>query len=108
LGTGNGIELVSYSSIGTSTKPAAQLAGFKSYPNPFSQSIRIDAGIDQALNLNIYNLQGQLVYHANMNKTYTWNGTSQSGSTVPKGMYLIRLSKMNSGEVVWTEKITSN
>lgn len=108
LGTGTGIELVSYNSIGTSTKPAVQLAGFKSYPNPFNQSIRIDAGNEQALNLNIYNLHGQLVYQAKMNKTTTWNGTSQSGATVQKGMYLIRLSKINSGELVWTEKITYN
>ena len=107
LGTGTGIELV-YKSVVTSTKPLVQVAGFKSYPNPFTQSIRIDAGNEQALNLNIYNLQGQLVYQSKMNKTFTWNGTSQSGSTVPKGIYLIRLMDINSGDLVWTDKINYN
>jgi len=108
LGTGTGIELVSYNSIGTSARPVVKSTDFKSFPNPFTQSIRIDAGNGQALNLNIYNLQGQLIFASKMNKTYTWNGTSQSGSAVPKGIYLIRLSKMNSGELLWTEKITYN
>jgi len=108
LGTGTGIELVSYNSIGTSARPVVKSTDFKSFPNPFTQSIRIDAGNGQTLNLNIYNLQGQLIFASKMNKTYTWNGTSQSGSAVPKGIYLIRLSKMNSGEMLWTEKITYN
>jgi len=107
LGTGTGIELI-YKSAVTSTQPSIQLVDFKSYPNPFNQSIRIDVRNGQALNLNIYNLQGQLVYKTKMNKTYTWNGTSQIGSAVPKGIYLIRLTEMNSGELVWTEKIIYN
>jgi hypothetical protein len=107
LGTGNGIELV-YNSVVTSAQPAVHLSGCKSFPNPFNQSIRIDAGNNESLNLNIFNVQGQLVFKNVMNKVYTWNGTSQSGSTVPKGIYMIRLTKMNSGELVWTEKVIYN
>ena len=107
LGTGTGIELIN-KSIVTSTQTLEKAADFKSYPNPFNQSIRIDAGNEQSLNLNIYNLQGQLVYQSKMNKTFTWSGTSQSGSAVPKGIYLIKLTDKNSGELVWTEKVICN
>ncbi len=107
LGTGNGIELV-YKSGVTGTNTLVQEDGFKAYPNPFNQSLRIEAANNQSLNLNIFNINGQLVYKTVMNKTYLWNGTSQDGSTLPKGIYLVKLNDKTSGKLVWTEEIIYN
>ena len=108
LGTGNGIELIFYNSTATDIQPIAQLPGCKAYPNPFTESIRIDAGNKQNLNLTITNLQGQLVYSAPMSGTAIWNGTSQNGTKLSKGIYLIRLNDKTSGNLVWTEKVICN
>ena len=116
LGKENGIELMKYTALTTdnyqseitSTFPEQKVVDYKIYPNPFINSIHIDAGIDKALNLNIYNLKGQLVFAAPMSKTYTWSGTSQNGSQLPMGIYLVRLTDKSSGKLVWTEKIICN
>ena len=105
LGTGNGIELISYKSVLTGVQPIARASGFKGYPNPFNESILIEANIDKPLNLNIYNSSGQLVFNSIMNKTYNWNGTSQTGSLLPNGIYLVKLTDNVSGNMVWTEKV---
>lgn len=108
LGTGNGIELISYKSVNTGNQPIAQVSGCKSYPSPFTESIRIETKNEQSLKLNIYNSQGQLVFNSIMNRTYIWNGTSQSGLQLSKGIYLIKLTGRDSGKLVWTEKIIFN
>jgi len=108
LGTGNGIELISYKSVFTGNQPIAQTSGFKSYPNPFNESIRIETKNDQSLNLNIYNATGQLVFNTAMKQAYIWKGVSQNGSTLPKGTYFIKLSNKNTQELVWTQKVIFN
>jgi hypothetical protein len=113
LGTGTGIELVKYTALPednyvseiTLVKPGNRLIECKLYPNPFIDAIRIDSGSDQPLYLSISNLKGQQIFTAKMNKTFLWNGTSRDGIHVSKGVYLIRLTKINSGEIVWTDKI---
>jgi hypothetical protein len=107
LGTGAGIELISYKSVATSIHPV-QISGFKGYPNPFTESIRIEANIEKPLNLNIYNTTGQLVFNSTMNKSYNWAGTTQSGSILPKGIYFLKLTDKVSGNLVWTEKVVCN
>jgi len=108
LGTGNGIELISYKSVFTGIQPVVQVSGFKSYPNPFNQNIRIEATTDQQLDLNIYNISGQLIYKTPMNGSFVWNGTSQSGSVLPKGTYLVKLTDQSSGKMVWNQKVMFN
>ncbi|MFY9153068.1 MAG: DUF362 domain-containing protein [Prolixibacteraceae bacterium] len=116
LETGNGIELISYTALATdnyqseitTNRPERKLVNYSLYPNPFSKSIRIDVNEDQDLSLNIFNLKGQQVFKATINKTYIWKGTSQNGAELPKGIYLIRLSEKNSGNLLWTEKIIFN
>jgi len=105
LGTGNGIELISYKSFTTANQPFTKLSGYKLYPNPFTESIRIESNNDQSLNLNIYTINGQLVFNTTMNNAYSWNGKNQSGSPLPKGMYLIKLTEVKSGKIVMSEKI---
>jgi hypothetical protein len=108
LGTGTGIELISYKSVLTSNRPVAQISGFKGYPNPFTESIRIEANSNQDLNLKIYNSTGQLVFKTVMNKSYNWNGTSQNGTILPKGMYIAKLTEKGSEQLLWSEKVFAN
>jgi hypothetical protein len=116
LKTGNGIELLKYASLPSDNYQSEINTGisqktmidYKLYPNPFSQSIRIDINNDQAINLCIYNLKGQLVFNEIVNRTFQWNGTSNNGSPVDKGIYLIKLEDRNSGELVCSEKILFN
>lgn len=108
LGTGNGIELVSVKSATTGNQPTAQVSGYKAFPNPFAESICIEAVNNQNLSLKIFNSGGQLVFGTEMSKSYLWNGKSSTGSMVPKGTYLLRLADKRSGEIIWTEKIIFN
>jgi hypothetical protein len=115
LHTGNGIELIKFASTSRDIYQS-ELTGtasiktvdYKIYPNPFAESIRIDVNSDQVLNLNIYNLQGQVVFTSIMNRTYIWNGTSVNGSVLTKGIYLIKLTEKTTGNLVWTEKVICN
>jgi hypothetical protein len=108
LGTGTGIELISYKSALTSNNSLAQSASFKSFPNPFTESIQIEANSNKPLNLTVYNTSGQQVFSALMNQSYLWNGTSQNGSVLPKGIYLIKLTDKNSGQLIGSEKVVFN
>jgi hypothetical protein len=69
------------------------------YPNPFNPSTTIRFGVKEPgqININIYNLKGQLVktlvneslkagYHS-----INWNGTDESGKVVSSGVYLYRM-----------------
>jgi hypothetical protein len=116
LGFGAGIELVKYDSTSSSDDYKSENTAsitrkgieFSLYPNPFTESIQIETGSDQLLNLNIYNLNGQLVLNTLMSKSYSWNGSSNDGSLIPAGIYLVRITDKKSGQLVWTEKIILN
>jgi len=107
LGTGNGIELISYKSVITAVKPGRESVRFKTYPNPFTESITIEASANRPLNLNIYNTAGQLVYETVMNQSYRWNGSSKNGSKLPSGVYLLKLNDPDTGKLVAEEKVLS-
>lgn len=104
LGTGNGIELISYKST-TATNPTLESQNYKFHPNPFTDNIRIETSSDQSVNLSIYTISGQLVFKTSMNKAYSWNGKNQSGSVLQKGIYLVKLTEPKSGKVIMTGKI---
>lgn len=113
LSTGNGIELVNYLAIGTDsyqgeTPTAAYETNtfdYKLFPNPFTESIHIEARNDQALNLDIYNISGQLVFNHTLKNTYTWSGFTNQGTKISKGTYLVKLTELNSGKTVLSQKI---
>lgn len=105
LGTGDGIELISYKSVITSIRPVEKIADIKFYPNPFTQSIQIEAKENQPLNLNIYNTSGQLVFNSVMTKSFKWNATSGNGSKLPGGIYLMKLNDSKTGQQLMTQKV---
>ena len=69
------------------------------YPNPFNPTTNISFSIPTQLDVevNIYNVMGQLV--ANVNKgqlnpgiyNVQWNGKNHSGKTLPSGLYFYEL-----------------
>lgn len=105
LGTGSGIELISYKSVTTTSNSLSELSGHRVYPNPFTDNLRIEANSQQPLKLSIYTLNGQLVFTAMGSNTFTWNGKNQSGTALQKGIYLIRLTDAKTGKVVMNEKV---
>lgn len=92
---------VSDDSGGTST---AELAGVYFYPHPFQPNaadghlklggIAADDGNDDGARVEIYNLEGQLVYRNSRVTADTdfWTGVNRLGNPVATGMYLVRVS----------------
>ncbi len=77
------------------------LALSPAYPNPFNPSTRIDfqvTGNMQRLQLQIFNIQGELVntplhsYIYPGNHSVVWDGRNQRGESVTSGVYLVRLT----------------
>lgn len=106
LGTGNGIELISYKSISTAINSLDQISEYKVYPNPFTDNIMIEASNHQSMKLMIYTLSGQLVFQTSMNKAFSWNGKNQSGAPLQKGIFLIKLVDEKNNKVVMNQKVT--
>ncbi len=67
------------------------------YPNPFNHSVNISFYLKNDANfyVNIYNINGQLIYsgsygHVNKGKnTYRWDGRNNNGDMVSSGVYII-------------------
>jgi len=74
-----------------------QLTLGQNYPNPFNPVTRIKIGIPADyhgdVSLKVYNVRGQLVktifagHKSSGYHTFTWDGTSNSGSSVASGIY---------------------
>ena len=80
------------------------------YPNPFKYQTTIHYSIvkDQKVEVSIYNSYGQkerILINAFLSEgdyQVSWDGTDDSGSEMPKGMYLVQISGSNG---VTTKKI---
>jgi len=84
------------------------------YPNPFNPQTNIALQLNSEdakspVNLNIYNIKGQLVKTLLNNSTVLpnakmiWNGTDNSGSPISTGIYFVRLetsSNVSSSKIV--------
>lgn len=113
LSTGNGIEMIKYASLVTDTYQGesttvitqTKAVDYKLFPNPFTESIRIDVGDDQPMNLHIYNISGQLVFNHTIRNSYTWSGITNRGYKIGNGTYLVKLTELNSEKIVISEKI---
>jgi len=83
------------------------------YPNPFTYQTTINYSLtsDQKVDVSIYNSYGQkskTLVSAELSEgeySVTWNGTDNSGSEVPKGMYMVQITGSN-GRVI--KKILKN
>ena len=65
------------------------------YPNPFNSAVQIQFAVpnNTAATISIYNLAGQkiktVLTGSAQTHTVMWNGTSELGTTVSSGMYLV-------------------
>ena len=75
----------------------------QNYPNPFNPetNIRFDLGKDAKVQINIYNIKGQLVKELTNNR-YTagthqllWDGSNKVGNKVVSGLYFYQLKTNN-------------
>lgn len=75
----------------------------RSYPNPFNPETNIEYNLKSSaqVSITIYNVQGKQIRSLANNYrqagTYTirWDGMNESGTQVPSGVYLIRVSAGN-------------
>ncbi|MCB9000052.1 MAG: DUF362 domain-containing protein [Bacteroidales bacterium] len=114
LGTGNGIEFTKYTALATDnyTDEAGSTLSVKNnsfrgkiYPNPFSESLKIETGGINETYLSIYNIQGKEVYRSSFSGSTSWNASDVNGARVSKGNYLIRITDKSSGKVIGSEKV---
>lgn len=83
------------------------------YPNPFTYQTTIKYSIfrNQKVDVSIYNSVGQKVKTLVSSElsegdyTVTWDGTDSSGTRLPKGLYMIRITGVN-GSII--KKILKN
>jgi len=70
------------------------------YPNPFNPSTTISYGLAKAekVNIQIYNVKGQLVHNLvsetkqTGNYRIVWNGTNDKGQALTSGMYIVKMT----------------
>ncbi len=82
------------------TIPSPNGVEFKAYPNPFNPSVKFSVVTDKSydkLEIEIYNVKGQLVNTLNAGKvqreqTVTWDGVDSKGNRVSSGIYLCKLA----------------
>jgi hypothetical protein len=101
IGTGRGLNVFNENGIVHNPDiPVAQLSPLMSvYPNPFTRvaNIRLNFTKSSRYSLSVYNVKGQLVKkladgaYAKAEDSVTWDGTSDNGSPVSRGIYFLRL-----------------
>ncbi|MDP3912980.1 MAG: T9SS type A sorting domain-containing protein [Bacteroidota bacterium] len=81
----------------TGQSPLEFEAGIKIYPNPFTESARIEINLNQEqhLTVEIFNMSGQLIKtlykgDAERQTTLIWDGKDSAGNKVVSGIYLCR------------------
>ena len=117
LGTGNGIELMLYTSLATDNYTDEVSVGVslkelgtvcRIYPNPSSDYFNVEVGGNKDISMKVYEIQGKLVFNAVINSKYTWHALNANGSKLLAGKYILILSEKTSGKVMLTEKIILN
>ena len=82
---------------------------FQNNPNPFIESTKISFNLPETekVELNIYNLKGQLVRSlysgVASSQTLEWNGKNEIGKELQAGMYFYKL--MVNGKTAETKKL---
>lgn len=103
LNSGFGYARIKLKNNSSNPMPYEKVSLSQNYPNPFNPSTSISFTIPKAseIELNIYNIKGQLVktlakgsYSAGK-QSIEWSGTDNQGTKVSSGIYLYRLKTGN-------------
>lgn len=98
--------------VGTDPEPVtpAEVFAVNCYPNPFAEETGIDLNLPKAgkVNLNIYNIKGQLVQSlcdqplGKGQHKYTWDGNDSRGKRCRQGLYLVVVKY---DKLSWSQKL---
>jgi hypothetical protein len=99
-----------YNPVTTLKENVAEIFTSRSFPNPFVFDTRIEYTINETgfVNIDVYNLQGQVVKHlvAEQKKPgdyyVRWDATNESGGGVKSGYYFYKIKQ---GDNIQTEKL---
>ena len=114
LGTGNGIELKSYTALSidnyvsekvSSSVKNPRAISYKIYPTPFSSNINIESGTVEAILMSVLNLQGQMLYQRTFTGTTNWDAVCSNGQTLKSGNYMLQLKDKRTNEIIVNCKI---
>lgn len=84
--------------VSDTDSPPAAIAITSAYPNPFNGAVTVEYVLSSAerATIDVYNLAGQRVRRLkpgpSMVGTVVWDGTTDDGSSVATGVYIVRLS----------------
>ncbi len=114
LGTGNGIELKAYTAAAVdnyvsenvnSAVKNPKTINYKIYPTPFSSNLNIESGTIEPIRMNVFNLQGQMLFQRTFTSTTNWDGVCSNGQVLKKGNYLLQLKNIGTNEIIVNCKI---
>ena len=84
--------------------------GLKVFPNPFKTKVNFNfySKTEELTTLRIYDIKGQVVFQSQTmmfsgNNSISWDGKSQQGTNIPKGIYFYELelgAKKEKGKIV--------
>jgi hypothetical protein len=114
LGTGNGIELKAYTAAAVDNYVSENVNSavknpksidYKIYPTPFSSNLNIESGTIEPIRMNVFNLQGQMLFQRTFTSTTNWDGICSNGQVLKKGNYLLQLKNIGTNEIIVNCKI---
>jgi hypothetical protein len=71
---------------------APAVLNLSAYPNPFASGVNItlQSKSNAPVQVNVYNLKGQLIKALSGSKSLTWDGTDRNNQPVSNGIYFIK------------------
>ncbi|MEI7503336.1 MAG: DUF362 domain-containing protein [Paludibacter sp.] len=114
LGTGTGIELKAYTAaavdnyvsenVNSAVKNPKSI-NYKIYPTSFLSNLNIESGTIEPIQMNVFNLQGQLLYQKTFTGTTNWDGIGANGQLLKMGNYVLQLKDKRTNEIIVNCKI---
>lgn len=82
-----------YTGIGEGSSGSIQPLSLCVSGNPFNGSTIISGtGFSDSALIEIFDINGRIVLESGFTASYTWNGSALDGSSVPSGVYFVRVS----------------
>lgn len=105
LGTGNGIELISIRDETDNISSFTMQANYELFPNPFSETINLRMKSTGKFTMNIYDMNGRIVWQKLFTNSISWNGVYANGTKAIPGIYLVKVMGNNDNKLLVMQKI---